>query len=57
MENFIFRAVKTVYGGGKKSSNLKIQKQSENNRIKNMRNLFKLKKIKYSNKTQKNQRY
>ena len=38
------KLVKTVYGGGKKPSKLKIQKQSEDNIIKNIRNLFKLKK-------------
>ena len=36
--------VKTVPGGGKKPSKLKIQKQSDDKIIKNIRNLFKLKK-------------
>ena len=40
------RPVKTVYGGGKKASKLKIQKQFEENIIKSTRNLFKLKKKK-----------
>ena len=38
------KLVKTVYEDGKKPIKLKIQKQSENNIIKNIRNLFKLKK-------------
>ena len=38
------KRVKTVYGGTKKPSKFKIQKQSEENIIKSIRNLFKLKK-------------
>ena len=38
------KCVRNLYGAGKKPSKLKIQKQSEDNVIKNMRNLFKLKK-------------
>ena len=36
--------VKTVYGSGKKPNKLKIQKQPQDNVIKNKRNLFKLEK-------------
>ena len=36
--------VQTVYGGGKKPNELKIKKQSEDNIIKNLRNVFKLNK-------------
>ena len=36
------KLIKTVYGDGKKPSKLKIQKQSEANIIKNIRNLLKL---------------
>ena len=38
------KRVKTEYGGGRKSSKLKIQKQSEENMIKSIKKLFKLKK-------------
>ena len=37
------KRVKTVYGGGKKSGKVKIQKQSEKNIVKSIRNLFKVK--------------
>ena len=36
------KSFKTVHGGGKKPSKLKIQKQSEDKIIKNIRNYFKL---------------
>ena len=38
------KRVKTVYGGGKKHNKLKIQKQSDENIIKSIKNIFKLKK-------------
>ena len=38
------KRVRNLYGVGKKPSKLKIKKQSEDKIIKNMRNLFKLKK-------------
>ena len=38
------KLVKTVYRSGKKISKSKIQKQNEDNIIKNIRNLFKIKK-------------
>ena len=39
------KCIKTVYGSGKKQNKLKLQKQfEEDNIIKNIRNLFKLKK-------------
>ena len=38
------KRVKTVHGARKKQRKLRIQKQSEDNIIKNIRNLFKLKK-------------
>ena len=37
-----------MYGGGKKPKKLNIKKQSEDKIIKNIRNLFKLKKAKQS---------
>ena len=40
------KLVETVHGGVKKPRKLKIQKQSEDNIIRNTRNLFKLKKKK-----------
>ena len=36
------KGVKSVYGGGKKPSKLKIQKQSEKNIIKSIRKLFRI---------------
>ena len=39
-----WKHVKIVYGGGQKWNKLKIQKQSEDNIIENIRNLFKIKK-------------
>ena len=48
---------KTVYRSGKKSQKLKVEKQSEDNIIKNIINIFKLKKRKYNTKRQNDQRY
>ena len=40
--------IKNMYGGGKKPKKLNIKKQSEDKIIKNIKNLFKLKKAKQS---------